>query len=298
MDDGSSDGSGAILDEYAAKDERFRVIHQTNAGVSAARNRGLDEAKGEWIWFVDGDDVIYMHSLHALVNSIKEVSDCELIKIGYEEFNENGAANFQFEKPTYSKIDISQYVPVDVLDVICWQIIYRADKVKKIRFRNYIGGEDRVFACTCLAETSIVLELHSKCYGYRLRMSSVMHRKREYRKLHDDLCSLIDACNICDQSPKNMPFVTIWWARAFFNCKCLPEAMSFNRNERKIIWNIWRDAVSDLQCIKKLTLSERFALHTARNMPNLQMATMSLLLINRVVSAYRMVAGKLRHLRV
>lgn len=298
MDDGSTDGSGAILDEYEAKDKRFRVIHQTNAGVSAARNKGLDVVKGEWIWFVDGDDVIYMHSLQALVNSIKEVSDCELIKIGYEEFNENGAANLQFEKPTYSKIDISQYVPVDVLDVMCWQIIYRADKVKKIRFRNYIGGEDRVFACSCLAKASMALELHLQCYGYRQRTSSVMHRKREYRKLHDDLCSLIDACNICDQSDKNMPFVNIWWAREFLNSKCLLEAMSFNRNERRMIWNIWRDAVSRLQCIRKLTLSERIALQTASNMPSLQMASMCLVLINRAASAYRMVAGKLRHLRV
>ena len=57
VDDGSTDGSGAILDEYAAKDKRFRVIHQPNAGVSAARNKALDVAQGEWIWFVDADDV-------------------------------------------------------------------------------------------------------------------------------------------------------------------------------------------------------------------------------------------------
>lgn len=63
VDDGSTDGSGAILDEYAAKDKRFRVIHQSNIGVSAARNRGLDEAKGEWIWFVDSDDKIKLYAL-------------------------------------------------------------------------------------------------------------------------------------------------------------------------------------------------------------------------------------------
>ena len=51
MDDGSTDGSGAILDEYAARNNRFMMVHQTNKGVSTARNRGLDDAKGEWIWF-------------------------------------------------------------------------------------------------------------------------------------------------------------------------------------------------------------------------------------------------------
>ncbi len=58
VDDGSTDTSGQICDEYAKQDSRFRVIHQKNAGVSAARNAGLDAAKGEWIWFVDSDDIV------------------------------------------------------------------------------------------------------------------------------------------------------------------------------------------------------------------------------------------------
>lgn len=56
VDDGSPDGSGKICDEYAEKDGRFKVFHQENQGVSAARNKGLDNAKGEWIGFVDSDD--------------------------------------------------------------------------------------------------------------------------------------------------------------------------------------------------------------------------------------------------
>ena len=58
VDDGSTDGSGAILDEYAAKDKRFRVIHQKNAGVSVARNAAIELMHGDWFLFVDADDVI------------------------------------------------------------------------------------------------------------------------------------------------------------------------------------------------------------------------------------------------
>lgn len=58
VDDGSTDGSAAILEEYAAADSRIRVIHQTNQGVSAARNAALEVAKGVWLGFVDGDDTV------------------------------------------------------------------------------------------------------------------------------------------------------------------------------------------------------------------------------------------------
>ena len=63
VDDGSTDGSGAILDEYAARDSRFRVIHQTNAGVSVARNVALEVVKGEWFSFLDGDDLLCKDAL-------------------------------------------------------------------------------------------------------------------------------------------------------------------------------------------------------------------------------------------
>ena len=72
VDDGSTDGSGAILDEYAAKDSRFRVIHQLNAGVSAARNKALDTAQGEWIAFLDADDLIREDFLAHLLDAAKK----------------------------------------------------------------------------------------------------------------------------------------------------------------------------------------------------------------------------------
>ena len=81
IDDGSTDRSGAICDQYAAKDERVRVFHTENGGVSSARNVGLDEAKGEWIAFVDSDD--WVKSLF-LENFIRYVDDVDII-ISYSE---------------------------------------------------------------------------------------------------------------------------------------------------------------------------------------------------------------------
>ncbi len=73
VDDGSKDNSPAICDEYAEKDFRVRVFHKVNGGVSSARNIGLDEAKGEWISFVDSDDFISDGFLNGIVHSSEDI---------------------------------------------------------------------------------------------------------------------------------------------------------------------------------------------------------------------------------
>jgi len=82
VDDGSTDGSGAILDEYAAKDPRFRVIHQKNAGVSAARNKALQKAQGEYFGFVDADDSIEREFLVTVKSGIDRFGKPEWLRIG------------------------------------------------------------------------------------------------------------------------------------------------------------------------------------------------------------------------
>ena len=70
IDDGSTDNSPAICDEYAKKDSRVKVIHKENGGVSSARNAGLDIASGEYIGFIDGDDVIEPDMYHFLLANL------------------------------------------------------------------------------------------------------------------------------------------------------------------------------------------------------------------------------------
>lgn len=73
VDDGSSDESPSICDKYALKDNRIHVIHKQNGGVSSARNVGLDVAKGEWVWFVDGDDYIAENVLKEFIRKSRNI---------------------------------------------------------------------------------------------------------------------------------------------------------------------------------------------------------------------------------
>ena len=84
IDDGSTDESGAILDEYAAKDGRFKVFHQENRGVSATRQRGLELARGEYVGWVDSDDIIEPSHFENLYRAI-EGSQADLVWCGYVE---------------------------------------------------------------------------------------------------------------------------------------------------------------------------------------------------------------------
>lgn len=72
VDDGSTDGSGELCDEYARRENRIRVIHQENQGAAGARNTGLDQAEGEYIAFVDSDDVVMPSFIEALYGLLKE----------------------------------------------------------------------------------------------------------------------------------------------------------------------------------------------------------------------------------
>jgi glycosyltransferase EpsH len=89
VNDGSTDGSDKICDDYSEADDRIHVIHKENGGVSSARNRGLDIASGEWIYFVDSDDELLPDGLQSLINCISD--EVDIVMGGYEEEREDGS---------------------------------------------------------------------------------------------------------------------------------------------------------------------------------------------------------------
>ena len=81
INDGSTDGSGALCDRLAAEDTRIKVFHKENGGVSTARNRGLDEATGEYVVFVDADDYLASNGIEKMVETIA-ARNCDIAIAG------------------------------------------------------------------------------------------------------------------------------------------------------------------------------------------------------------------------
>lgn len=153
VDDGSSDGSGELCDRLAAEDERIRVIHKPNGGVSSARNAGIEAASGEYIAFCDSDDYLEPDYLATLLQTAESNPDCGHIwccfqtVTGYQK--ENAVPNYSATE------DIQRYTLQDYmtlhemwLDTNPWNKLYRMDIIqdRNVQFPEDLSlGEDWLF---------------------------------------------------------------------------------------------------------------------------------------------------------
>lgn len=192
VDDGSNDDTSAILHELSCQYDQVKVIHQENRGVSAARNRGMDDASGIFIMFVDGDDYIapdcveYMLSLILRTNGDFCFSRCC--------FNKEG--EHQTESMTMQSLSaeqvIAELLSPDVF-VGCWNKLYRREFLEKngIRFcEELFYGEGLFFIIACAQQANRVGVGNRKVYYYRRNNVNSATAKFDIGKIYNGEKSL------------------------------------------------------------------------------------------------------------
>ena len=179
IDDGSTDKSPMICDKYANKDKRFRGIHQVNEGVSAARNKGLEIAKGDFISFIDGDDCIHPIMLETLFNCFTQ-NTCDVAMV--KAIVSNIMYNYPDIYPSKSKLLTQEEIIRGLFSESTedWQFITILNKLYPRKLINrylFSGefGEDLLFNSQVFLQTTTLAFVESELYYYVQRSDSLLH---------------------------------------------------------------------------------------------------------------------------
>ena len=182
IDDGSPDRSGEICDEYAKQDSRVRVFHKPNGGVSSARNMGLDNARGEWITFVDADD--YIHS-----DFLKEYSryeDVDLVVGSFEVFGTDDKWAGILKNCTYNHTQILRYVARIALHInfrVPWVKLFKRNIIREnsLYFNEKVFyAEDWLFVLNYLEYTKSIYTGDRIGYFYNRSNTSGLSQNVKY----------------------------------------------------------------------------------------------------------------------
>lgn len=185
VDDGSPDRSGAICDAWAERDSRIRVIHKQNAGAGAARNTGLDAAKGQIISMIDSDDYLhpnmYAH-LYSLMEGDVDIAECAIGETEKDDLpmEDGGKAEILYA-------DREEAMRLHIRDEVFCQTppnkLYRREAIADVRFPVGNLIDDEFFTYKVIGNSRELVHSSAVMYAYRQQPGSAMHKPYSLRRL-------------------------------------------------------------------------------------------------------------------
>lgn len=205
VDDGATDGSGEICDQYVARDNRVRVIHQKNAGVSAARNTGVAAAKGEYIGFTDSDDIIE-RDMYAVMMALAEKHNADVVQCLHDRAGTlNGAARTDaveiMDGVAFVRRMFTRTGGDYTNQVALWSKVYRREMFEGITFPVGRVYEDEQETYKLCLNAKILVETPNVLYHYIKRENSII-TGISAKKMLDKQLALLDRMNYL---PKQIP---------------------------------------------------------------------------------------------
>lgn len=184
VDDGSPDNCGKICDEYKKKDERIKVVHKENGGLSDARNCGIDLAKGKYITFIDSDDYVSKDFIEYLYNLIKktksDISICSFLPFFGEIENKN---NEEIIKVLETKDALQRLFYQNEITTSAWAKIYKKEFFEKIKFPKGEICEDLDTTYKVFAKANKITISNQKKYYYLQRPDSIINSNFSLKRM-------------------------------------------------------------------------------------------------------------------
>lgn len=195
VNDGSTDGSKEICEEYAKKDNRIKLINQKNQGLSVARNAGLNIATGKYVGFIDSDDIVSTEFYNCLYKLLKEtnsdISECASVQISEEDLFSG--------KTKFNNIDNLDFITTNSLgalnrinnedtyiigkSVVVWNKLYKMELFEDIRFPAGKRYEDDLTTYKLFNKIHKLVSTERVLYNYVQRKNSIMHQEFSIKRL-------------------------------------------------------------------------------------------------------------------
>lgn len=175
IDDGSTDSSSSICEQWAARDQRFKVYHQKNQGVSAARNAGLDHASGDFIFWIDADDYADSHLIEKAVH-VLEKEKADIVLFQNYTFNQKG---IQKKSHPYHAQDIMAWRKEAVKGDhgVLWGMAVPRSMWEGLRFDTHMthSGEDGIFTLKLIYQAKKIAFVNEPLYYHRINEQGLSH---------------------------------------------------------------------------------------------------------------------------
>lgn len=269
INDGSVDNSMDICEQYALHDQRIKIISQSNRGLSAARNTGIDNACGEYIIFVDSDDYISLDTIEMLLRIMLEYNaDCSICGYACVDESRNIIKTYYISNQCeISGIEaLKKYYfdnTYEINFVTAWGKLFRRELWNKLRFKENIVFEDIDIMPSILLQCEKIVVSDIKCgYYYVQRSGSIMSSQRN-KKYYKDAIDIFERhielydtnklfrfrdaeiCLLCDKiitsdCHNSIPKDYIYWVRELYLEKYKKLNKSTLKLEKRIRYTVYR----------------------------------------------------------
>lgn len=256
VDDGSTDSTGEVCDKLGNRDDRIRVIHKSNGGLSDARNAGIDIAKGEYIAFVDGDDYVELDAYEKMVSHMDE--DVSFVVGGYVitgiHGDESRLVSPKVLKMTKEEAFFNLFIGEGYISQSSWNKLFRRELFLDNRFKYGIFNEDMEILPRLIDKSDKIVVIDSIMYHYIKKEGSITTSKFS-RKRYEAHRVEQDIYRFCKTKYPNLePYAAYYEAKSLFGMLC---NLVSSVNRKEFVWEeIYLRFITEFSLVRCMNRNE------------------------------------------